>query len=59
MSTIAEQFQKAFEKLKHDTETTGVANKSDCERFEIWHELLKTKLEIEREKQAKDVGRSE
>lgn len=48
------EFHKAFTKLKEGYER-GSVDRADFDKLHIWHEFLKTKVDAERERDAKPV----
>ena len=49
------EFDKALRKLEEAYESGDQIDRSDFDKLHIWHEFLKTKLDAEREKNAKDL----
>ena len=54
-TTMQAEFDKALRKLEKAYESGDKINRSDFDKLHIWHEFLKTKLEAEREKNARKV----
>jgi len=52
------KFHEAYEKILEKYETNKPIDKEDFDNLHIWHDFLKAKFDYEREKNAKDVGRS-
>jgi len=50
------EFDKALRKLEKAYESGDKVNRSDFDKLHMWHEFLKTKLDAEREKNAREVG---
>ena len=48
------EFHATLEKLKDDYER-GTVDRAAFDRLHIWHEFLKTKIDAEREINAKDI----
>ena len=55
-TTMQAEFDKALRKLEKAYESGDKVNRSDFEKLHMWHEFLKTKLDAEREKNAREVG---
>ena len=55
-TTMQAEFDKALRKLEKAYENGDKVNRSDFDKLHMWHEFLKTKLEAEREKNAREVG---
>jgi hypothetical protein len=55
-TTMQAEFDKALRKLEKAYESGDKVNRSDFDKLHMWHEFLKTKLEAEREKNAREVG---
>lgn len=53
-NNVRTAFQDAVEKVMKDYER-GTVNRADLDRLKIWGEFLKTKVEAEREINAKDI----
>jgi len=54
-TTMQAEFDKALRKLEKAYENGDKVNRSDFDKLHMWHEFLKTKLEAEREKNARKV----
>ena len=54
-TTMQAEFDKALRKLEKAYESGDKVNRSDFDKLHMWHEFLKTKLEAEREKNARKV----
>lgn len=55
-TTMQAEFDKALRKLEKAYENGDKVNRSDFDKLHMWHEFLKTKLDAEREKNAREVG---
>jgi hypothetical protein len=55
-TTMQAEFDKALRKLEKAYESGDKVNRSDFDKLHMWHEFLKTKLDAEREKNAREVG---
>jgi hypothetical protein len=55
-TTMQAEFDKALRKLEKAYESGDRFNRSDFDKLHMWHEFLKTKLDAEREKNAREVG---
>jgi hypothetical protein len=55
-TTMQAEFDKALRKLEKAYESGDKINRSDFDKLHMWHEFLKTKLDAEREKNAREVG---
>lgn len=53
-SIMEEEFSKALKKLEEGYNKDSVS-RSDLVKFEVWNELLKAKIEAERERDAKKI----
>jgi hypothetical protein len=54
-SIIEQKLRAAIEKMDNDI-TTGKVNKSEVDELAVWMQFLSAKLELERERNGKDVG---
>jgi len=54
-TTMQAEFDKALRKLEKAYESGDKINRSDFDKLHIWHEFLKTKLDAEREKNAREL----
>lgn len=54
-TTMQAEFDKALRKLEKAYESGDKVNRSDFDKLHMWHEFLKTKLDAEREKNAREV----
>ena len=54
-TTMQAEFDKALRKLEKAYENGDKVNRSDFDKLHMWHEFLKTKLDAEREKNAREV----
>jgi len=55
-TTMQAEFDKALRKLEKAYESGDKINRSDFDKLHMWHEFLKTKLDAERKKNAREVG---
>ena len=55
-TTMPAEFDKALKKLEKAYESGEKIDRSDFDKLHIWHEFLKTKLDAEREKNAREFG---
>ena len=53
-TTMQAEFDKALKKLEKAYESGEQIDRSDFDKLHIWHEFLKTKLDAEREKNARE-----
>jgi hypothetical protein len=54
-TTMQAEFDKALKKLEKAYESGEKIDRSDFDKLHIWHEFLKTKLDAEREKNAREL----
>jgi hypothetical protein len=54
-TTMQAEFDKALRKLEKAYESGDKINRSDFDKLHMWHEFLKTKLDAEREKNAREL----
>jgi len=54
-TTMQAEFDKALRKLEKAYESGDKVNRSDFDKLHMWHEFLKTKLDAEREKNAREL----
>ena len=55
-TTMQAEFDKALRRLEEAYESDDQIDRSDFDKLHIWHEFLKTKLDAEREKNAREFG---
>jgi hypothetical protein len=53
-TTMQNEFSKALKKLE-DSYERGNVNRADFDKLHVWHEFLKSKIEADREKDAREV----
>jgi len=53
-TTMQNEFSKALKKLE-DSYEKGNVNRADFDKLHVWHEFLKSKIEADREKDAREV----
>jgi hypothetical protein len=54
-TTMQAEFDNALKKLEKAYESGEKIDRSDFDKLHIWHEFLKTKLDAEREKNAREL----
>lgn len=53
-TTMQNEFSKALKKLE-DSYEKGKVDRADFDKLHLWHEFLKSKIEADREKDAREV----
>jgi hypothetical protein len=53
-TTMQNEFSKALKKLE-DSYEKGNVDRADFDKLHVWHEFLKSKIEADREKDAREV----
>tara|TARA_B100001059_G_scaffold149200_1_gene149007 strand:- start:3873 stop:4049 length:177 start_codon:yes stop_codon:yes gene_type:complete len=53
-TTMQNEFNKALKKLEEGYKN-GKVDRSDFDKLHVWHEFLKSKINADREKDAKEV----
>lgn len=54
-SVMQAEFDKALKKFEDSYKNGKKIDKSDFDKLHIWHDFLKSKLDAEREANAKDI----